>query len=174
MEMARNDSSIGIAAARPVGTRRVDWRRRRNKDRTTGASSASESLEGDDRPGVLDARKGLHLFVDEMADIGPFFHIELDEKVEVSRRRVDLGGDLGVGELVRHLVRLAEMAFDLDEEGNHARLRAAPLGRAAGNRAKSAAIDKTAIHRNSTRAADLKFRPHSRELVSERQIEKRQ
>src|SRR5947208_3218360 len=52
------------------------------------------------------------------------------QKVVISGGRIDLGSQLGVSELVRDLVGFAELALDLDEEGDHARLRAA-LGRAA-------------------------------------------
>ena len=38
------------------------------------------------------------------------------EEVEFARGRIDLGGDLGVGERVGHLIGFAELAFDLDEE----------------------------------------------------------
>src|SRR5436190_24333772 len=70
----------------------------------------------------MDTRDGLHLLVDEMADIGAGLDVELDQQVEFAGGRIDFGGDLGVGELVRHFVGLAELALDLDEEGNHARL----------------------------------------------------
>src|SRR5262245_65914405 len=63
-----------------------------------------------------------------MADVGLVLDVEFHQQVEVAGGRIDLGGELGVRELVCHLVGLAELAFDLDEERDHARLRAA-LGR---------------------------------------------
>src|SRR3981081_1813807 len=85
----------------------------------------SESLEGDDGAGVLDARHDLHLLVHEMADVGVLVDIELDQQIELAGGRVYFRSDLGFGKSVRHVVGLAKLAFDLDEEGNHARLRAA-------------------------------------------------
>src|SRR5262245_22834461 len=81
-----------------------------------------ERLERQDRPRVLDARDGLNLLVDEVADIGVGLDVELHQQVEVAGGGIDLGGDLGIGEPVGHVVGLAQVAFDLDEEGNHARL----------------------------------------------------
>ncbi len=54
-----------------------------------------------------------------MADIGLVLDVELDQQVEIARGRIDLGGELGICELVRHLVGLPEPAFDLHEEGDH-------------------------------------------------------
>src|SRR5262249_36969636 len=85
---------------------------------------ASKCLECDDGTRVLDARNGLHALVDEMADIGAVLDVELNQQIIVAGGGVDFGGDLGVGEAVGDLIGLAEMAFDLDEEGNHAGLRA--------------------------------------------------
>src|SRR6266446_912670 len=87
--------------------------------------SLSERLECDDGARVLDARDGLHLLVDEMADVGLVLDVEFHQQVEIAGGRIDLGSELGIRELVRHFVGLAELAFDLDEEGNHSRLRAA-------------------------------------------------
>ena len=50
--------------------------------------------------GVLDAGKGLHLFVDEVTDVGVAFDIEFYQQIVVPRGGVDLGGDLGLGERV--------------------------------------------------------------------------
>src|SRR5215472_17183716 len=80
-----------------------------------GADTASRSaiprgvlslkgLERDDRPGVLNARDGLHLFVDEMADVGAVLDIELHQQVEVTGGRVNLGCDLGVGKRVGYRI----------------------------------------------------------------------
>src|SRR5207249_9538414 len=90
----------------------------------------SKRLERDDRVRILDAWNRLHLLVDEMADVGLLLDVELHQQVVISGGRIDLGSQLGVSELVRDLVGFAELALDLDEEGDHARLRAA-LGRAA-------------------------------------------
>jgi hypothetical protein len=79
----------------------------------------AERLEGDDGVGVLDARNDLHLLVDEVADIGVVVDVELDQQVVIARGGLDLGGDLGLGERVGDGIGLAELAFELDEEGNH-------------------------------------------------------
>src|SRR5690348_5856530 len=65
---------------------------------------ASKSLERDDRAGVLDAWDTLHLLVDEMADVGAALDIEFDQQVKLAGRRINLGRNLSVGELVRHLI----------------------------------------------------------------------
>ena len=57
-------------------------------------AAPSERLEGDDGAGVLDARDGLHLLVDEVADIGLVLDVELHQEVEVAGGRVDFGGEL--------------------------------------------------------------------------------
>src|SRR5262249_49333007 len=83
--------------------------------------------------------------VDEVADVDAVVDVELHQKVKLAGGRIDLGGDLSVGDPVGHVVGLAQVAFDLDEEGNHARLLpAAPAGNSCrrllpvlGNRAKS-------------------------------------
>src|SRR6266576_1819233 len=77
----------------------------------------TERLEGDDRARILDARNDLHLFVHEMADVGRILDIELHQQVEIAGRGINFRGDFGVRDGIRHLIRLAEMAFDLDEEG---------------------------------------------------------
>ena len=81
----------------------------------------SNSLEAHDGAGVEDAVEGVDLFIDEMADVGVGFDIEFCQQVEITGRGVDLRGDLGIGDLVGDLVGLAELALDLNEEGNHAR-----------------------------------------------------
>src|SRR5881392_3964209 len=58
-------------------------------------------------------------YVDEKTDIGHFIDVELHQQVVVAGGRVDFRGQLRVRELVRHLIGLAELAFDLDEEGDH-------------------------------------------------------
>src|SRR5262245_30939517 len=57
-----------------------------------------------------------------MADIGAGIDIELDQQVEFAGSRIDFRRNLGVGDLVGNVVGFAELAFDLDEEGDHARL----------------------------------------------------
>ena len=49
--------------------------------------------------------------------------VEFHQQIEIAGGRIDFRGDLGVGELVGDLVGLAELAFDLHEKGDHARLR---------------------------------------------------
>ena len=82
-------------------------------------TSDLERLEGDDGVRVLDAGDGLHLFVDEMADVGAAVDVELHQQVIVAGGRVDLGSDLGFGKRVGHPLGFAELAFDLHEEGGH-------------------------------------------------------
>jgi hydroxyethylthiazole kinase len=65
----------------------------------------------------------LHLFRDEMADVGCGIDIEFYQKIEITGGRVDFRGDLRVGELVGDLIGLAELAFNLHEKGDHGRLR---------------------------------------------------
>src|SRR5258707_1100997 len=74
-----------------------------------------------DDVGVLDAGDDLHLLVDEMADIGVLVDIEFYQEIVIARGGIDLGGDLGLGKRVGDDIGLAELAFDLDEEGNHRR-----------------------------------------------------
>ena len=69
--------------------------------------------------GVLDAGNHLHLFVDEMADVGVVVDVELDQQVVVAGGGIDLRGNLGFRERVGDGIGLAELAFELDEEGNH-------------------------------------------------------
>jgi hypothetical protein len=69
--------------------------------------------------GVLDARNHLDLLVDEMADVGVVIDVELDQQVVIAGSRIDLRGDLGLCERIGDGIGLAELAFELDEEGNH-------------------------------------------------------
>src|SRR3954454_4767642 len=87
-------------------------------------SAKLERLEGDDRAGVLDLGDRLHVLGDEMADVDAVVDMELGQDVVVAGRRIDLRGDLAVGERACYRVGLAELALDLDEEGLH---RAAPV-----------------------------------------------
>ena len=63
----------------------------------------------------------MHLLVDEVSDVGPAIDVEFHQQIVVAGGRVDLGGDLGFGQLVGYLIRLSELAFDLDEKGVIAR-----------------------------------------------------
>src|SRR3954451_642933 len=76
-------------------------------------------LECNDRAGVLDTWNHLHLFVDEVTDVGRIIDIELHQQVEVSGGGIDFRGDFGVGERVCHLIGFAEIAFDLHEKRYH-------------------------------------------------------
>src|ERR1700744_5161327 len=69
--------------------------------------------------GVLDAGNDLDLLVDEVADVGVVIDIELHQEIVIARGGVDFRGNLGLGERVGDGVGLAELAFELDEEGNH-------------------------------------------------------
>src|ERR1700738_3155279 len=79
----------------------------------------AECLEGDDGVGVLDAGNYLHLFVDEMADVGVVVDVELDQEIVVAGGGIDLRGDLGFRKRIGNRIGLAELAFELDEKGNH-------------------------------------------------------
>src|SRR5216684_672263 len=81
--------------------------------------TGAERLEGDDGVGVLDAGDHLHLLVDEMADVGVVIDVELNQQVVIAGGGIDLRGDLGLRERIGHRIGLAELAFELDEEGNH-------------------------------------------------------
>src|SRR5688500_18668080 len=76
-----------------------------------------------------------------MPDVGAGIDIDLDQQIELAGSGIDFRRDLGVGKPVRHLVGLAELAFDLHEEGDHGtsgrRARPEP------NPAKSPASGKT-------------------------------
>ena len=74
---------------------------------------------------VVDARDGLHLLGDEVADVGGRLDIEFHQQVEIAGGRIDFRGDLRVRQPVGDLIRLAELTLDLHEEGNHAHLRTA-------------------------------------------------
>ncbi len=69
--------------------------------------------------GVLDAGDDLHLLVDEMADVGVLVDVEFYQEIVITGGGIDLGGDLGLGKRVGDDIGLAELAFDLHEEGNH-------------------------------------------------------
>src|SRR3712207_2788346 len=79
----------------------------------------SKRLERDDGPRVLDLGDRLHVLGDEVADVDAVVDVELGEDVVVAGGRVDLRGDLPVGQGARDRVGLAEAALDLDEEGLH-------------------------------------------------------
>lgn len=83
----------------------------------------SERLEGDDGSRVGYPGDGLDLLRDEMPDIGRRFDIELYQQVEVARGRIDFGSDLRIRQLTGHLIRFAELTFDLHEKWDHVRLR---------------------------------------------------
>src|SRR3954466_9876343 len=95
----------------------------------------SKRLEGNDRSCVLDAGDDLNLLVDEMTDVDAGVDIDLHQQIEFARGRIDFGGDLGVGEAVGHLVRLAELAFDLDEKRDHGTSRPNPAKSTASGKA---------------------------------------
>ena len=69
--------------------------------------------------GVLDAGNDLDFLVDEVADVGVVIDIELHQEIVIARGGVDFRSDLGLGERIGDGVGLAELAFELDEEGNH-------------------------------------------------------
>jgi hypothetical protein len=54
-----------------------------------------------------------------VADIGVVVDVELHQQVVLAGRGIDLGGDLGFGKRIGDHIGLAELAFDLDEKGNH-------------------------------------------------------
>src|SRR5258705_14005307 len=89
------------------------------RKRWAGALAGAERLEGDDGVGVLDAGDHLHPFVDEMADVGVVVDVELDQQIVIAGGGIDLRGDLGFRERIGDGIGLAELAFELDEEGNH-------------------------------------------------------
>src|SRR4029078_9790874 len=79
-----------------------------------------------------------------MADVDAGVDIDLHQQIELACGRIDFGGDLGVGEAVGHLVGLAELAFDLDEKGNH-RTSGHASRRPVPNPAKTPASGKTSV-----------------------------
>src|SRR6202453_884206 len=87
--------------------------------RSYHALAGAECLEGDDGVGVLDAGNDLHLLIDEMANISVVVDVELHQEVVITRGRIDLGGDLGLGKRVGDGVGLAELAFELHEKRHH-------------------------------------------------------
>src|SRR5262249_48164229 len=78
-------------------------------------------LKSDDGVSVLDAGDALHLFVDEVTDVSPAIDVEFHEQIVVAGRRVDLGCNFRLGQVVGYLVGLSELAFDLNEKGGHRR-----------------------------------------------------
>ena len=49
--------------------------------------------------------------------------VEFHQQIEVAGGGIDFRGDLGLGERIGDRIGLAELAFELHEKGNHARLR---------------------------------------------------
>src|SRR5665213_39920 len=96
-------------------------RRRRNHGARSAlaADLTFEGFEGDDGMRVPDAIHALHLFIDEVSDIGAGIDVEFHQQIVVAGGRVDFGGDLGFGQFVGYLIGFAELAFDLDKEGCH-------------------------------------------------------
>ena len=56
---------------------------------------------------------------DEMADVDVALDVEFGENVEIAGDRIDLRGDLGLGQRAGDLVGAPERAFDLDEKRLH-------------------------------------------------------
>src|SRR6202040_778091 len=83
----------------------------------------SKRLERNDGARFLDARDGLHLFIYKMADVGLVLDVELYQQIEISCRRVDFRGKLGIRKLVRDGVGLAQLTLDLNKERDHSPLR---------------------------------------------------
>src|SRR6266478_6431861 len=108
-------------------------------DTTQGAL---KRLERDDRPGVQNARNGLDLLVDKMADVGAVLDIELHQQVEVAGGRIDFGRDLRIRQRIGHRVGFAEVALDLNKKRGHAFLLA--VRGCARNPAKPRRVDKSA------------------------------
>jgi hypothetical protein len=77
-----------------------------------------------------------------MADVGSLLDVELHEQVKIARGRIDFGCDFGIGQRVCDFVGPTELAFDLDEEGNHIASEQERLRR---NPAKTRSIDKGLI-----------------------------
>jgi hypothetical protein len=61
-----------------------------------------------------------------MPDVGCRLDIELNQQIELARRRIDFGSDFGIRQLARDFIGLAELPFDLDEKRDHARLQTTP------------------------------------------------
>ena len=73
-------------------------------------------------PGNVKGRAARRVHAEQaLADVDLVVDVELHQKVEFARRRINLRRDLGVGEAVRNLIGLSELAFDLDEEGDHSK-----------------------------------------------------
>src|SRR3982074_199174 len=109
----------GYGSRRSPGRRDCCSRDPSMRAKESHALAGAERLEGDDGVGVLDAGNGLHLLVDEMADVGVVVDVELDQQVVIPCGGINLRGDLGFGERVGDGIGLAELAFELDEERNH-------------------------------------------------------
>ena len=69
--------------------------------------------------GVLNAGNDLHLLIDEVADVGVVVDVEFDEQIVIARGGIDFRGDLGFGQRIGDGIGLPELAFELDEKGNH-------------------------------------------------------
>ena len=82
-----------------------------------------ECLEGDDRFGIRDAVDNLHLFADEMSDVGFIVDIELDQKVVITGGRIDFRRYLSVGKIVGDVSGLEAISIgwddDVDEASKH-------------------------------------------------------
>jgi hypothetical protein len=92
---------------------------RRKKLQTVELQNRLKGLEGDDRSRILYPRNCLDALIYKVSDIGITFDIELDQEIIVACRRIDFRGDLRVGKLIRDIIGLAELAFDLDKERDH-------------------------------------------------------
>src|SRR5271169_5415462 len=102
----------------------------RMKDPGLAGSVGSERPKGDDGPGIGDPGNRLHLLSDEMTNVDVAFNVELGENVVMAGDRINLRGDLGLGQRAGDLVGAAQRAFDLDEKGLHAVIAPAWLRRA--------------------------------------------
>src|SRR5258705_11137703 len=103
--------TIGMAGTRPAMTpqRRSMW-----------PQGALKRLERDDRPGIQNARNGLDLLVDKMADVGAVLDIELHQQAEVTGGRKNFGCDFGIGQRIGNRITFAQGAFSLHKNGKHA------------------------------------------------------
>src|ERR1700722_6308844 len=115
------NSGRRIGTPGSMATRRYDQRARWQGFQAWESTplTGAERLEGDDGGGVLNAGNDLHLFVDEMADIGVVVDVEFHQQIVIARGGINFGGDLGLGKRVGDGIGLAELAFELDEKGNH-------------------------------------------------------
>src|SRR5690625_2132523 len=88
--------------------------------RTPLPGGSGEGLEGDQREGVLDAFDPLDGFRHEVADVGVVRQVALDQKIVLAGGRIDFRNLLhGLDEFVGHLVGLAELTLDLNEDCLH-------------------------------------------------------